>query len=94
MSKIFCFAANGPIWGEFRSENAHVALTCPRLVGIHSPDVVGMYHAFRASFTPNRPHFRLKQKYLNKLLNVCFNGQVEVWIILLSCQGYHQKHQR
>ena len=51
--KIFCFAANGPIWGEFRSKNAHVAL-------LHS--------AFCASFTPNRPHFRLKQKYLNKLL--------------------------
>ncbi len=53
MSKIFCFAANGLIWSEFRSENAHVAL-------LHS--------AFRASFTPNRPHFRLKQKYLDMLL--------------------------
>ncbi|AEE53402.1 hypothetical protein Halhy_5578 [Haliscomenobacter hydrossis DSM 1100] len=52
MSKIFCFAANGPIEGEFRSENAHVAL-------LHS--------AFRASFTLNRPHFRLKQKYLDML---------------------------
>jgi hypothetical protein len=52
MSKIFCFAANGPIWSEFRSENAHVAM-------LHS--------AFRASFTPNRPHFRLKQKYLDML---------------------------
>jgi hypothetical protein len=53
MSNFFCFAANGPIWGEFRSENAHVAL-------LHS--------AFRASFNPNRPHFRLKQKYLDMLL--------------------------
>jgi hypothetical protein len=53
MSKIFCFAANDPILSEFRSENAHVAL-------LHS--------AFRASFTQNRPHFRLKQKYLDMLL--------------------------
>ena len=33
MSKIFCFATNGPIWVEFRSENAHVALFCPGLSG-------------------------------------------------------------
>lgn len=25
MSKKFCFAANGPVWGEFFSKNAHVA---------------------------------------------------------------------
>jgi hypothetical protein len=52
MSEIFCFAANGPIWGKFRSENAHLAL---------------LNSAFRASFTPNRPHFRLKQKYSDML---------------------------
>jgi hypothetical protein len=33
MSKFFCFAANGPISREFRSENAHVALFCPGLSG-------------------------------------------------------------
>ena len=55
MSKIFCFAANGSILGEFRSENAHLAL---------------LNSAFRVSLTQNRPHFRLKQKYLDKLLGV------------------------
>jgi len=62
-SKHFCFAANGPIWIGFRSENAHVSL-------LHS--------AFRASSITNQPHFRLKQKYLDMLIDFAKETQKSV----------------
>jgi hypothetical protein len=63
MSKNFCFAANDLICDGFRSENAHVAL-------LHS--------AFHASSITNQPHFRLKQKYLDMLIDCAKETQKSV----------------